>query len=428
METQSKQSRSATVQKLEETKAVVQYKGEPITISFRDVKTLICSYATDQEAVVFLKTCSSLSLNPFANEIYLIKYSEGDKAAMVIAIDSYLKAAEVNDNYNGCEAGIILKDSGGKLEFREGAFILNDEMDKLAGGWARVYRKDRDRATYMAVNKAECIRLTKYGKPTRFWTEEKQPSMLRKVALKRALVEAFPSLFAGTLATAEIAGDIHEAEYKVAEGEFPPAMEKEGKPDWKKFWVRVKSELGLTTEQARELLQVDSIKEELIDAGWTMERIWDGLVAALQESQKTETAPTKIKPKQADWRAFWKQAEQLGLSEDRVREMLGVSAVVQWTDQGKTLDEAIKTISEKLSQAEATKAEVEGEGFNIDMDWLKESLAKIKWNEATAWSFVISQYKVDGSGTFIQTLKRLTREQAEEFVKELNKRLEKQLF
>ncbi len=276
-------------------KAVVKWKGEQITVSFHDVKSLICPLATDQEVIVFLKTCQSLQLNPFAGECYLIKYSEEDKAAFVISINSYLKAAEVNDSYNGCEAGIILRDSGGKLESREGAFLLEDEKGKLAGGWARVYRKDRDRPTYMAINKTECIRLTKYGKPTRFWTEEKQPSMLRKVALKRALVEAFPSLFAGTLATAEVAGDIHEAEYEeMPEEILPPAMEKEGKPDWKKFWARVKSELGMTTEQARELLQVDSIKEELIDTGWTMERIWNGLISALQREKAAEVKSEQV--------------------------------------------------------------------------------------------------------------------------------------
>jgi len=425
MTTKEKQTEKALVPRQE--KAVVKWKGEQITVSFRDVKTLICPLATDQETAIFLKTCQSLQLNPFAGECYLIKYSDEDKAAFVISINSYLKAAEVNDSYNGCEAGIILRDSGGKMEFREGAFLLDDEQGKLAGGWARVYRKDRDRPTYMAVNKTECIRLTRYGKPTRFWTEEKQPSMLRKVALKRALVEAFPSLFAGTLATAEVAGDIHEAKYEeMPEETLPPAMEKEGKPDWKKFWARVKSELGLTTEQARELLQVDSIKEELIDTGWTMERIWDALVAALQESQKTETAPTKIKPGQADWRAFWERAEQLGLTRARVCKMLEVNSIKEWTDQGKTLDEAIEVISKGLSKAETETEEVTGEGFNLDMDWLNEALDKIKWNEATAWSFVTSQYKVDDSGTFTQTLKRLTREQAEDFVKEINKRLEKQ--
>lgn len=160
-------------------KAVVKWKGEQITVSFRDVKTLICPYATDQEAAVFLKTCQSLQLNPFANEIYLIKYGEKDKAAMVIAIDSYLKSAESNANFNGHEAGIVLKDSGGKLEFREGSLILPDEVEKLVGGYARVYRTDREKSFYMAVNKAECLRYTKDGNLTKFWAKEKQPSMLR---------------------------------------------------------------------------------------------------------------------------------------------------------------------------------------------------------------------------------------------------------
>ncbi|GAJ10074.1 unnamed protein product, partial [marine sediment metagenome] len=97
-------------------------------------------------------------MNPFANEIYLIKYSENDTAATVIAIESYLKSAESNDNFNGFEAGIILKDTGGKLEFREGSLLLTDEAEKLAGGYARVYRKDREKSFYMAVNKAECLR------------------------------------------------------------------------------------------------------------------------------------------------------------------------------------------------------------------------------------------------------------------------------
>ena len=289
------QTKAVTTQQ----KAVVKWRGEQIIVTFNDVKNLICRLATDQEAAIFLKTCQSLQLNPFADEIYLVKYDEKDKAATVIAVGSYHKAAEVNKDYNGYEAGIILRGSGGKLEFREGAFLLDDEMDKLAGGWARVYRKNRDRPTYIAVNKAECVRYTREGRPTRFWTKEKQASMLRKTALKRALVEAFPSLFAGTMSSAEVSEPI-EAEYEeMPEGEVPPAMEKGGQPDWKKFWARVKSELGLTTEQAREFLHVDSIKEELIDAGWTMGDIWNKLVSSLHQQKATEREPEQVVDVQA---------------------------------------------------------------------------------------------------------------------------------
>lgn len=287
--TRATQSKAVATQQ----KAVVKWKGEQITVTFSDVKNLICRLATDQEVAVFLKTCQSLQLNPFASEVYLIKYGERDKAATVISIGSYLKAAEANKDYNGNEAGVILRDTGGKLEFREGAFLLDDEMDKLVGGWARVYRKNRDRPTYMAVNKTECIRYTKEGRLTQFWAKEKQASMLRKTALKRAMVEAFPSLFAGTISTSEVTEPV-EAEYEeIPEGTLPRALEKGGQPDWKKFWARVKSELGLTTEEARLLLQVDSIKEELIDTGWTMEKIWDELVIALKLQKATEVEPER---------------------------------------------------------------------------------------------------------------------------------------
>jgi len=267
--------------------AIVEHRGTSLRITWQDVKTLICPLATDQETAIFLKTCQALQLSPFHNEIYLIKYSERDKAATVVAVGAYLKTAELNENYNGHEAGVILRDSGGKLEFREGAFVLDDELDKLVGGWARVYRKDRDRPTYMAVNKTECVRYTREGKLTQFWTREKWASMLRKTALKRALVEAFPSLFVGTLASTEVADDVPELQ----EGELPPALEKGGQPDWRKFWARVKSELGLTAEEARELLHVESIKKDLIDQGVSMETIWDSLVNALQrqkEAARTE--------------------------------------------------------------------------------------------------------------------------------------------
>jgi phage recombination protein Bet len=272
----------ATVIKPQEIKAVVQWKGEPITITFQDVKSLVCPLASDQEVAVFLKTCQSLQLNPFANECFLIKYDPKDKAAFVIAIDSYLKAAEVNHEYDGCEAGIVLKDSGGKLEFREGAFLLDEDKVRLVGGWAKVYRKDRSRPTYVAVNKNECIKLTREGRPTQFWAEPKQPWMLRKSALKRALVEAFPSLFAGTLATAEITSDI--------EGELPRAFLDGDKLNWGKFWVKAKDELGLSQDDVHEIMQISSLTQ-LIEQGKTLEDIWLLLVDKVKASRATEAYP-----------------------------------------------------------------------------------------------------------------------------------------
>lgn len=76
----------------------------------------------------------------------------------------------------------------------------------------------------------------------------------------------------------------------------------------------------------------------------------------------------------------------------------------------------------------ATPAEekIKGEGFSIDLNWLNESLKTIKWSEIAARTFLVSHYKVDGTGTIPEILKRLTREQAENFTNEINTRLGQQ--
>ncbi len=284
---------------IKEQKAIVQYKGTPITITFDDVKRFICPLATDQEVVIFLRTCQSLNLNVWADEIYLIKYSERDKAATVISIDSYLKAGEANSQFDGYESGIILKDTTGKLDFRDCAFLLDEERSKLVGGWAKVYRKDRSRPFYVAVNKKECIRYTRDGHLTQFWAEEKQPSMLRKVALKRALVEAFPSLFLGSISNVDVDYEVLPAEMKEAlpkpkgetpEGELPPAYERNGEARWNLWWVRQK-EKGLSEDDVHGILNVSSIKEDWIGKGRTLEEAEDIINGTLEKTAGTKPGP-----------------------------------------------------------------------------------------------------------------------------------------
>jgi len=270
--------------RLETAVAIAQAEGKQLTITFNDVRKYLCPEASDAEIGLFLKVCASEQLNPFKRECFLVKYAKDQPAAIIIASEAFLKAAANCPEYDGHEAGVILKDTAGKLEFREGSFLLDEEGKNLVGGWAKVYRKDRRRPVYAAVNIKECIKYTRTGKPTRFW-EDMPATMVRKVALSRALREAFPNRFGGTLTTAEFE--------EIPEGQLPPAFEKNGKPDWRQFWARVKSELGLTPEDARLLLGVDSIKEELINQGWTPAQVWDELVKRLQEQQTPSTEDFK---------------------------------------------------------------------------------------------------------------------------------------
>lgn len=107
----------------------------------------------------------------------------------------------------------------------------------------------------------------------------------------------------------------------------------------------------------------------------------------------------------------------------------------------KLTEKAGKTTGEKVGaaapkpKAQATKAEsplaertevTEGEGFTIDLTWLRESQKALKWTDETMKTFVLSKYKVGARGALTEVLQRLTREQVEDFVKEINGRVEKQ--
>lgn len=262
---------------------IIKPDQQAITITASDVRNYLCPKASVQEITLFLKTCQTEALNPFAREIYLIKYDEKSPAAIVISIDAFLKAAEMNDKYDGHEAGIILNKPQG-LEFREGSFTLENEEGDLAGGWAKVYRTDKKRPFYSAVNIKEYQKFTtdwKTGerRPSRFWNEM-PATMIRKVALEHAFREAFPNRFANITTTAEWT--------EVTEGELPEAFTRDG-PDWTKFWTKL-GERGITDIQAHALLQVGSIKKDWVDQGKTLEEAFDLIVKRAEEAEWRELA------------------------------------------------------------------------------------------------------------------------------------------
>jgi len=168
-----------------------------------DIRKYICPLADEKEAFMFLKLCQARGLNPFTKEAYLIKYKQGQPASTVVGKDAFTRRAEINPQFDGYEAGIILRNESGDLERREGTFLMKSEV--LLGGWAKVYRKDR---TYPFVSevsfdeyagkKAEYVD----NKPTgnkvlnSMW-EAHGPTMIRKVPLVQSLREAFPGELGG---------------------------------------------------------------------------------------------------------------------------------------------------------------------------------------------------------------------------------------
>jgi len=155
-------------------------KGQEIKLTASDIVEYIStdSSVTEKEVFTFLNMCKYLKLNPFLKEIYLIKYKDSP-ATFVISYQTLLKRAEENKNFNGYETEV------------------KGEIPNMTAT-AVVYRKDRSYPVKITVNYSEAVktvldRQTKELRPTNMW--KSMPEwMLRKVALARALKEAFPSV------------------------------------------------------------------------------------------------------------------------------------------------------------------------------------------------------------------------------------------
>lgn len=180
--------------------------GSEVRLTPETVKNYLVSGDKDrvtmQEVVMFMNLCKFNGLNPWLREAYLIKYGT-EPATIVASKEAFTKRAEGNINFNGYEAGIIvLNDETGEFVYRKGSFKLPGEA--IVGGYAEVYRKDRDHSYRIEVSFDEYAGRKKDGTLNRQWAS-KPATMIRKVALVQALREAFPGTF-GNMYSAEEQG------------------------------------------------------------------------------------------------------------------------------------------------------------------------------------------------------------------------------
>ena len=160
----------------------VQYKdgaGNSVRLTREEVAKYISTdpSVTEKEVFAFLNLCKYLKLNPFLREVYLIKY-KGAPATFVVSYQTLLKRAERNENFDGYDV---------KVEGKAPNLTAT----------AVVYRKDKSHPFKAVVHYEEAVktvldRRTGKERPMSAWS--KMPRwMLRKVALARALKEAFPN-------------------------------------------------------------------------------------------------------------------------------------------------------------------------------------------------------------------------------------------
>lgn len=176
------------------------------------VKSATPEKVTDEEIGTFIAMCKFNELNPFTREAYLTSYTSQKtgvtNTTMIISKEAYLKRADSFPEYEGFDAGIIVKTADGKTEERVGTFYMDGEV--LVGGWAKAFRKGR-RAIEVRISFKE------YNTGQSLWAA-KPATMIRKVAIVQALREQFPSQLSA-MYTKEEAGiedaDATEIETKI---------------------------------------------------------------------------------------------------------------------------------------------------------------------------------------------------------------------
>ena len=158
-----------------------QYNQQQIQL-IRDMCARDC---TDNEFLLLMQLAKTYQLDPFAKQIWAVKYGN-NPAAIFCGRDGFLAIAHRSGKFDGMESG------------------TRTDVDGLVG-WCRVYRKDMSRPFEVEVS------LSEYSTGKNLW-QTKPKTMICKVAESHALRRAFG--ISGLYAPEEIdTGDRPEPRY-----------------------------------------------------------------------------------------------------------------------------------------------------------------------------------------------------------------------
>lgn len=169
---------------------------DSIKLSVSIVQNMVCvptksgKVCSSVQAMKFMMLCRARALNPFEGDAYLIGYDtqDGPQFSLITAHQAFLKRAETHPEYDGMESGVIVLDKDGAIVERHGDFRL--EADKLVGGWATVFFKER---THPMQKR---LRLETFRKPFGVWKSDPE-GMIVKCAEADALRSSFPTMLGG---------------------------------------------------------------------------------------------------------------------------------------------------------------------------------------------------------------------------------------
>jgi phage recombination protein Bet len=177
---------------------------------------------TDEDCIKFMMMCQAKRLNPFEQDAFMIGYDTkyGPKFSQITAHQAFLKRAELNQEYDGMESGVLVNRDE-EIKELEGDFMLDDDI--LLGGWARVYFKNRSHPM------TKRVKLSTFNKKQNQW-ESNPAGMIVKCAEADALRSSFPTMLGGLYIKEEmtVVSDppkLAEPIFKSSEPEKPKLVE-----------------------------------------------------------------------------------------------------------------------------------------------------------------------------------------------------------
>ena len=177
--TQNKESESKELEGV--TSSEESLEKTPLTVA--TLRKFICPKATDQELVLFRELCLANGCNPFTGDAYLVKFGN-EKAQMIVSEGFFNKQVHSIQGLKGVRDGIIIKDSEGAIQEKEGEFYT--EGEKLVGGWAEIIVDGKE------PFKSK-VRLVDYDKGQATW-KKIAARMICKVARVSAIRKADPGM------------------------------------------------------------------------------------------------------------------------------------------------------------------------------------------------------------------------------------------
>lgn len=169
--------------------------------TLEEVRKLFAPTLTESEFQFFVGLGKATKLNPFAREIWCVKYKEGAAAQVFVGRDGYRKAAQSHPEYDFHQCDAVYQNDkfsviNGEVQH---SYTLNNRGN-LVGAYCLTKRKTSSKPMYVFSE------LKEYSTGKSLWNSQggKPATMIKKVAESQCLRACFQDMLGGTYGEEEM--------------------------------------------------------------------------------------------------------------------------------------------------------------------------------------------------------------------------------